>query len=144
MELAGRYNAGLKEFEKAFKGLEQGLLIDLSKYPAVEADLFKNGCIQKFEYCAELAWKLGKLLLKWQTGQDYISPKPVYRAMFSEKYIDEDLCKNLLLTIDDRNALSHIYKEELFESVLQELPKHLNSFSALLEIFKSKALAHDQ
>ena len=68
MELAERYKVGLTELEKGFKGMDQGILIDLSQYPVIEADLIKNGCIQKFEYCRELAWKLSKTLLKWQTG----------------------------------------------------------------------------
>lgn len=141
MELNERYKAGLKEFENAFNGFEQGIELDLAKFSAIEADLIKNGCIQKFEYCAELAWKLSKTLLKWQTGQDYNSPKPVYRALFSEKYIDEELCQCLLQTIDDRNALSHIYKEELFDSVLQELPKHVKTLFSLLEMFRLKSFA---
>ena len=93
MEYTERYKVCLKEFEKALKGFEQGLKLDLSQYSAIETDLIKNGCIQKFEYCAELAWKISNILLEWQTGQDYNSPKPIYKALFSEKYIDEDLCK---------------------------------------------------
>ncbi len=138
MELAERYTTGLKEFEKAFKGFEQALSIDVLNYNPIEADLLKNGCIQKFEYCGELAWKLSKVLLKWQTGQEYNSPKPVYRALFAEKYVREDLCKDLLFTIDERNNLSHIYKEELFDNVWQNLPKHVDTFLNLLEMLKSK------
>ncbi|HEY0667307.1 MAG TPA: nucleotidyltransferase substrate binding protein [Sphingobacteriaceae bacterium] len=139
MEPAERYKVGLGEFGKAVVGFEQGMAIDLTGYSAIEADLIRNGCIQKFEYCAELAWKLGKVLLKWQTGQDYSSPKPVYRALFAEGYLDEELCIHLLETIDDRNSLSHIYKEELFEQILEKLPTHVHTLLALLKAFKSAA-----
>lgn len=44
----------------------------------------------------------------------------------------------LIETINDRNKLSHVYKEEVFESVLHVVPKHIKTFMTLLEIFKSK------
>jgi nucleotidyltransferase substrate binding protein (TIGR01987 family) len=141
MEFADRYQAGLVEFEKAFRGFEYGLQIDLSQQPAIEADYIRNGWIQKFEYCTELAWKLAKVLLEWKNGQVISASKNVYRELFITNYISEDLSIALLETINDRNRLSHVYKEEVFELVLQYLPKHIQTFLALLEIFKSNKLS---
>lgn len=138
MELAERYNVGLMEFEKAFRGFEQGLSIDLSQFSAIETDYIRNGWIQKFEYCAELAWKLARVLLELENGQLVNSPKNVYRELFLNQYITENLSLSLLETINDRNSLSHVYKEEVFELVLQDMPKHIETFSALLEILKTK------
>ncbi len=134
MELAERYRTGLKEFERAYKGFEQGLSIDLSQYPAIEADYIRNGWIQKFEYCTELAWKLAKVLLEWRNGQLINAPKNVYRELFLNHHVSEDLSLALIETINDRNRLSHVYKEEVFDLVLQYLPKHIQTFLALLEI----------
>lgn len=144
MEFAERYRTGLTEFEKAFKGFEQGLSIDLSQYPAIEADYIRNGWIQKFEYCTELAWKLAKVLLEWRNWQLINAPKNVFRELFLNRYINEDLSLALIETINDRNRLSHVYKEEVFDLVLQYMPKHIQAFLALLEIFKSKALQDGQ
>ncbi len=138
MELTERYSTGLIEFEKAFRGFEQGLSIDLSQYQVIEADYIRNGWIQKFEYCTELAWKLAKVLLEWRNGQLINAPKNVYRELFLNQHISEDLSIALIETINDRNKLSHVYKEEVFELVLQVLPEHIRTFTALLKIFKSK------
>ena len=143
MEFAERYNAGLKEFEKAFKGFEYGLSIDLSLHPAIEADYIRNGWIQKFEYCAELAWKLAKILLEWKNGQLINAPKNVYRELFINNHITEELSIALIETINDRNRLSHVYKEEVFDVVLQYMPKHIQAFLALLKIFKFNTLSED-
>jgi nucleotidyltransferase substrate binding protein (TIGR01987 family) len=134
MELAERYRTGLIEFEKAFRGFEQGLSIDISQYTAIEADYIRNGWIQKFEYCTELAWKLSKVLLEWKNGQLINAPKNIYRELYLNHHISEALSIALIETINDRNKLSHVYKEEVFDLVLQFLPKHIQTFLALLEI----------
>lgn len=138
MELAERYRTGLTEFEKAFTGFEQGLSIDLTHYPELEADYIRNGWIQKFEYCTELSWKLAKILLEWKNGLLINAPKNVFRELFLNQHISEDLSLALIDTINDRNRLSHLYKEEVFDLVLQYLPKHIQTFMALLEILKQK------
>ena len=143
MEFAERYNAGLKEFEKAFKGFEHGLSIDLSQYPTIEADYIRNGWIQKFKYCTELAWKLAKILLEWKNGQLINAPKNVYRELFINHHISEELLIAMIETINDRNRLSPLYKEEVFDLVLQYMPEHIQAFLALLEIFKSGTSSED-
>ena len=143
MEFAERYNAGLKEFEKAFKGFEYGLSIDLSQYSTIEADYIRNGWIQKFEYCTELAWKLAKTLLEWKNGHLINAPKNVYRELFINHHISEELSIALIETINDRNRLSHVYKEVVFDLVLQYIPKHIQDFLALLEIFKTGTSSED-
>ena len=135
MELAERYKSGLIAFEKAFRGFEQGLSIDLSQYPAIEVDYIRNGWIQKLEYCIELAWKLAKVLLEWKNGQLINAPKNVFRELFLNHHVNEALSIALIETINDRNKLSHVYKEEVFELVLKVLPNHIETFRNLLEIF---------
>lgn len=137
MELSGKYYSGLAELEKAISGFELALNINLEEYNSVEADLMKNGWLQKFEYCTELSWKLSKIFMEWKAGITISSPKNVYREMLLAKYIDENLCDNLFQTINDRNSMSHIYKEEMFDLILQNIHQHKNAFKRLLILFKS-------
>ncbi|SMO61221.1 HI0074 family nucleotidyltransferase substrate-binding subunit [Solitalea koreensis] len=140
MELSERYTALLTDFEKALKSFSNALEMDKNKFSVEELDLFQNGCIQKFEYTTELAWKLGKVLLEWNAGEMQSSPKQVIRAMFSYNFIDENLSQCLLKTIEDRNALSHVYKEELYESVLVHLPAHADCLQQYLVQLKQKGV----
>ena len=64
MELSSKFTTDLVEFEKAFEGFKKTLDLVLSNYTDVEADAIKNGWLQKFEYCTELAWKLGKTFFR--------------------------------------------------------------------------------
>ena len=95
-------------------------------------DLIKNGRIQKFEYCAELAWKLSKMYLELSEGILSNSPKSVYKSMFQSALITENEFLSLFKTIEDRNLLSHIYKEEMYLAVYENLKSHLIAFKMLL------------
>ena len=136
MELARKFEVELSNldqavgtFSKAVNLEQQGIFDDLT------ADLIKNGKIQKFEYCSELCWKVSKMFLELRTGEIEVSPKQVYKKMFVTKLIDKDLFEAIFKTIDDRNKLSHIYKEEMYDVVYSNLPQHLNAFARLLQIF---------
>lgn len=138
MELEERYRIGLTTFEKALNGLELGLTIDFSQYSMVDADYIRNGWIKKFEYCTELAWKLVKVLLEWKNGQVVNSPKSVYRAFNINQYTSESLTISLLDTINDRNQLIHLYKEDIFGQILENIPTHIYTLESLLNILKQQ------
>ena len=78
------------------------------------------------------------MYLQLKTGEIEISPKQVYKTMFIAKLIDEDLYKALFKTIEDRNRLSHIYKEEMYDLVYNNLLAHLNAIERLVEILADK------
>jgi nucleotidyltransferase substrate binding protein (TIGR01987 family) len=96
--------------------------------------LIKNGKIQKFEYCTELAWKVSKLFLEIQTAEIIGAPKLVYKNLFLNKYLSESLYLELFKTLEDRNKLSHVYKEEMYNEVYKNLKNHLKAFKQLLVI----------
>src|SRR5699024_3422368 len=112
--------------DKTFTGLD-----------AIGIDLIKNGRIQKFEYSTELAWKVSKIYLELEMGIMSHSPKEVYRLLFREKKLDEKQLQALLKTIDNRNRLSHIYHEEMYDIIYEELPEHLEVLEDIVLVLKN-------
>lgn len=139
MELSEKFEIELSNLDQAVSTFKKAInLTDQPLFDEVTKDLIKNGKIQKFEYCAELAWKVSKIYLGLKTGEIEISPKQVYKTMFIAKLIEEELYKAMFQTIDDRNKLSHIYKEEMYDVVYTNLAVHLNAFERLIEILTDK------
>ncbi|MGH2643876.1 MAG: HI0074 family nucleotidyltransferase substrate-binding subunit [Chitinophagaceae bacterium] len=139
MELSEKFRANLESLTKAVSTFKTSLEKDFSGLDPTGIDLIKNGRIQKFEYSIELAWKTSKLFLESELGIISNSPKDVYRVMFQNKLIDEKLLQNLLGAIDDRNKISHIYREEMYDIIYQELPKHLTALEKLLSIISGQS-----
>lgn len=92
MELSQKFESELSNLNQAIETFHKALNVtDNDSFNEITKDLIKNGKIQKFEYCAELAWKISKMYLQLKTGEIEISPKQVYKTMFLTKLIDEDL-----------------------------------------------------
>lgn len=82
--------------------------------------IVREGAIQRFEYCFELAWKTLKDYLQWRK---VTLPKTgggdVLRTAFETGYITEgDIW---LEALDARNEMSHVYRQESFERVLNDV-----------------------
>jgi uncharacterized protein YutE (UPF0331/DUF86 family) len=73
--------------------------------------------------------------LELKTSEIFISPKLVYKNLFLNRYFSDELYEKLFRTIEDRNKLSHIYKEEMYSEVYKKLETHLAAFKNLLIIF---------
>ena len=61
MELSEKYILELNNFHKAVNSFEAAMDATFENLNSIGEDLIKNGKIQKFEYCAELAWKISKI-----------------------------------------------------------------------------------
>jgi nucleotidyltransferase substrate binding protein (TIGR01987 family) len=131
-----RYQLLLREFSASINGLKVALAEDIVHLNPTLQDLVKNGRIQKMEICTELAWKTAKFYLEKELGEVVASPKQVYRALLAGGVIDEKLLVGLLASIDDRNLLSHVYKEDYFEEIANKLDKHLRTFEMLYNLIK--------
>lgn len=139
MELSGKLEIELSNLKQAVSTFHKALdVTDLRLFDEVTKDLIKNGKIQKFEYCGELSWKVSKMYLQLITGDIEVSPKQVYKTMFVAKLINEDLYQALFKTIEDRNRLSHIYKEEMYDLVYNNLASHLMAFEQLIEVLSDR------
>src|SRR4030042_6996084 len=114
----------LNQYKDALDGFEKLINIDFNelkmKIGDVVIDGLKNGQAQKFEYCVELFWKLIKIFLFQNDGIDTRSPKQTIKEFYLAGYIDKKNYMIFLDIIDDRNKLSHIYKEEEFNNIISK------------------------
>ena len=78
-----------------------------------------------------------KIFLELKTAEIFISPKLVYKSLVLNKYLTEDLFKCLFKTLEDRNKLSHVYKEEMYNEVYKNLNAHLTAFQNLLLVLEN-------
>lgn len=95
--------------------------------------LGKEGMVQRFEYCAELAWKTIKDYLEDQRlALPQITPKIVIKEAVAAKFIERgDDWMNL---IEARNEMSHTYDFKRFEAVIKQTSeKYLPCFGELHE-----------
>ena len=130
------FDALFTDFEKALSGFKESLMLDITSYNASLADTVKSGQMQKFEYCAELSWKVSRSLLQYKYQIIANSPVTVYRELFNQFIIDDGDCSALLTMIKDRNMLSHVYKEEMAEKIYPRLPDHCVLLSSLFQKLK--------
>ena len=135
MEPIDRYQYSLKQFELALKGLIVSLKqsSNFNHYDADLIDVIKSGQIQKFEYTAELAWKTAKKFVEWKVGEPCNYSKDAYKIMLTKNWVSETVYLQLVDGIDDRNKLSHIYKESTFDAIYLKLEQHTNALNILLK-----------
>lgn len=121
------YEAKINTFEKTLKTFKEGLIINPS-------ELERDGAIQRFEYCYDLAWKTLKHYMEKWGMMDINSPWSVFTAAFAEGVIiDEATCTTIILK---RNASVHTYKLELARMLFSELPLYYDAMYQLLQKIK--------
>lgn len=116
------------EFVKALKSLEValGLMHKIDLQEAAVQKALRDACIQRFEYCIELAWKVSMKVL----GSTTLAAKPAVREMARNNLIDNpDLW---LEFIEARNETSHAYDEDVAAKVFANAVKFLSEAEKLL------------
>lgn len=106
----------LDELEKALDSLQKSLELyhksgDSSDSTGEVKKAFRDACIQRFEYCIELSWKVSMKVL----GSPTVAAKPAIREMARN-----DLILNpeaWMRFIEARNETSHSYDEKIAEKV---------------------------
>lgn len=136
MEQSEKYKFKLAAYEKAIQGFATSLLIDTSGFTGDVVDVIKNGRIQKFEYCSELTWKIIKIFLFEHHSIDANSPREAIKEFFLIKVIEDTDYELLIDMLNDRNKLSHIYKEEFFEEIHNKLKDYLGVMNVVLGVLK--------
>jgi len=128
----------IKQLSAAVEDFRSSLEIDLSTYSEKEADLLKNGQIQKFEFSIEILWKTLRVFLYEIHGIDIQSPKGVIKKFFELGYINYQTSDDLLRSIEIRNTLSHVYKKEVFQSMYREILPFPEVFIKVLEVVQTE------
>lgn len=92
----------------------------------------RDACIQRFEFCVELAWKTSLKAL----GLPATAPKPALREMAQAGLIDDfDVW---FLFLEARNKSSHTYDEDVAQEVLSVCQKFISKGQDLLQKLKTK------
>jgi len=122
----------IHEYEKALNALQEALQkLDMSNDDSYYK-IIRDACIQRFEFCIELAWKTSKKIL----GSSSTTAKPVMREMAQNGLIQSpDLW---FAFIEARNKSSHTYDEDLAKEVLKSVKEFLPEGKKLLEVLKTK------
>jgi len=120
-------DAKIATFEQALKTFKEALLERPSQ-------LERDGAIQRFEYCFDLAWKSLKHHLEKRGLMDLNSPRSVFSAAYAEGVIDDEAIWSIIIL--KRNASVHTYNQQLADSLFSELPTYYGNMSVLLEELK--------
>lgn len=91
----------------------------MADYARVHLDSVRDGVIQRFEFCAELAWKTLREYLLDQGYAEINSPKAVLKQAFSDGILDHE--EGWLHLLDARNQTSHIYDEATAATVFESI-----------------------
>ncbi len=114
----------IKKLERAFNRLDQAVKI-------AKDDLDKDGVIQRFEFAAELLWKILKIVLEYNKVECY-SPRDCIKKAFRYALIDDD--EIVLDILDDRNRSSHIYDEKTSEEIFKRIKEiYISSIDKIIK-----------
>lgn len=100
----------------------------ISDYSTHKFLSMRDGAIQRFEFCAELAWKATREYLIEQGYADINSPKSVMKQAYADGLLDNE--EAWLQLMQDRNLTSHIYDETTADTIYRRIEQ---SYCKLLQ-----------
>jgi nucleotidyltransferase substrate binding protein (TIGR01987 family) len=98
--------------------------------------IVRDASIQRFEYTFEAFWKFIKGYLKEKEGVVANSPKACFREIFSLGFSSEKETVQLQDMTDKRNDTSHTYKEEVAQSIYNNIKNYCLLMEKVLDKFK--------
>jgi nucleotidyltransferase substrate binding protein (TIGR01987 family) len=111
-----RWQQRLANFERALRLLREAM----ANGPDALNQLEKEGVIQRFEYCFELAWKTVKDYMEANgIVFDVVLPRQVIKDAFAAKVLNEGA--TWIAMLDHRNLLSHTYNPVVFEQAVEAI-----------------------
>lgn len=136
MEQIEYYQIRLQKLHQAVQGLAEAMKFHSEDFNLALGDLVRCGHVQKFEYCIELLWKTIKVWLEIQEITDVNSPKEVIKSFYQTTKISDELYQSLLLALHHRNLYSHVYGEDEFIKLYQDIPKHVTTMKTVVSILQ--------
>lgn len=91
----------------------------IAEYEQTHSLAVRDGTIQRFEFCAKLAWKAAQDYLEEQGYLDVHSPKAVMRKAYLEGLVTDE--QGWLSLLDARNKTSHLYDDAVADQVYQQI-----------------------
>ncbi len=80
--------------------------------------LEKQGVIQSFEFTQELAWKTIKDLFELAGETTILGSRDAFHLAFQRGLLSDG---TLMKTIESRNKVAHIYKQEIAEDIFHKI-----------------------
>ena len=109
------FNKKAVNFQKAVQRLQE----TIKEYEETKSDSVRDGGIQRFEFCMELAWKTTREYLLDQGFVDINSPKAVMREAYAYGILNDEAVWINALT--DRNLTSHVYDEKVADEIFSRI-----------------------
>ena len=109
--------------------------------PEALNQLEKEGVIQRFEYCFELAWKTVKDYME-ASGVvfDVVMPRQVIKDAFAAKVLEDGA--TWIAMLDHRNLLSHTYNPAVFEQAVEAIhQRYLPQLEALHRFLQQEVMS---
>lgn len=122
----------IEQLRNALSRLEEAI----AEYRQTGSTAVRDGAIQRFEFCAELAWKAAQDYMQAQGYLDVHSPKAVMRKAYAEHLITDEA--GWLALLDARNQTSHLYDDAVADAVYQAIG---NTYLPLLRELSEKLSA---
>lgn len=110
-----RFQERYANFARAVQRLEESI----ADYERLGLDSIRDGVIQRFEFCAELAWKTVREYLLDQGYSGVNSPKSVMKLAYADGLLQEE--QGWLALLNARNLTSHLYDEAAAQTVFEEV-----------------------
>jgi len=113
--------------KKALKSLEK-ILKEIEKIDKDSElfNIFRDSLIQRFEYTIDLFWKFLKIYFEFYKKIIIKSsfPTEILKFLLKEEFFSENEYQYLIKAVSDRNATSHIYKEEIADEIRKNIPNY--------------------
>lgn len=123
-----------EKYEKLMSATDR-LKEAIADYEKTPLDSVRDGAIQRFEFCTELAWKTVREYLVEQGYADINSPKSVMKTAFSDGLLTNE--NGWLEILESRNITSHVYDEKTAETIFESIKNvYTPLFSELIETLK--------
>jgi nucleotidyltransferase substrate binding protein (TIGR01987 family) len=110
-----RWQQRFANYQKAFAQLDEAI------HTIKPTVLERAGIIQMFEFTAELAWNTLKDYLQNQGINDITGSRDAIRKAFKSGLITDGM--NWMKMLESRNLTSHIYNEDVADTILTDVIK---------------------
>jgi nucleotidyltransferase substrate binding protein (TIGR01987 family) len=139
-----KFTRKLSDLQAALSNFRDALTLEPALFPDLVADNIKSGQIQKFEFTVELLWKTVQVFLLEVDGVDVVTPKSVAKEFVEAGYCDYEFYELFIRAINDRNQLSHIYRQEMAETIRQRLPEYVHVVERIVSVMHEKINVADR
>lgn len=123
-----RWKQRFANYKKAVFQLNQAVALNQQR-PL--SDLEKQGLIQAFEYCHELAWNVMKDFFDYQGKTALMGSRDVTRVAFKRGLISDG--EGWMSMISSRNQTSHTYNETTANEVVGKIIAHYHRLFLALQ-----------